>query len=197
MLSEETPLHVPVRSLEVSLPSANSSADHNISSLLTHKLDLPSCLLGLSSPTHPLSPSEHQDHLGAARRPLSIPTALHSHHLLGPRAFTRFVYPGSVAVELPLDLLLSPQLHEGPAVLHALTFFGKLPAMAQRDSESTDRGPIGVPFTPHTPHLAASSSAWAATAVSAVVTQPMAKVSRPRVWMTKPEGTVPGWWIHS
>lgn len=187
MLSEETPLHVPVRSLEVSLPSANSSADHNISSLLTHKLDLPSCLLGLSSPTHPLSPSEHQDHLGAARRPLSIPTALHSHHLLGPRAFTRFVYPGPVAVELPLDLLLSPQLHEGPAVLHALTFFGKLPAMAQRDSESTDRGPIGVPFTPHTPHLAASSSAWAATAVSAVVTQPMAK----------PEGTVPGWWIYS
>lgn len=49
-----------------------------------------------------------------------------------PPAFTRFVYPGPVAIELPLDLLLAPQLHEGSAVLHPLTLFGKLPAEGQR-----------------------------------------------------------------
>lgn len=49
----------------------------------------------------------------------------------GPPAFTRFVYPGPVAIELPLDLLLAPQLHEGSAVLHSLTLFGKLPGEGQ------------------------------------------------------------------
>ena len=40
------------------------------------------------------------------------------------------VYPGPVAVELPLDLLLAPELHEGPAVLHSLPLLGKLPEEA-------------------------------------------------------------------
>lgn len=35
--------------------------------------------------------------------------------------------PLQVAVELPLDLLLPPQLQEGPAVLYPLALLGKLP----------------------------------------------------------------------
>lgn len=40
---------------------------------------------------------------------------------------TCFVYPGTVAIQLSLNLLLAPQLHECSPVLHSLSFFGKFP----------------------------------------------------------------------
>lgn len=44
-----------------------------------------------------------------------------------PASLTRFVDPGAVPVQLPLNLLLAPQLHESPPVLHSLSLFGKFP----------------------------------------------------------------------
>lgn len=38
------------------------------------------------------------------------------------------IYPGPVAVELSLHLLLSSQLHEGPTILHPLPLLSELPA---------------------------------------------------------------------
>lgn len=40
------------------------------------------------------------------------------------------VDPGPVAIQLSLNLLLAPQLHESPAVLHPLPFLSKLPKAA-------------------------------------------------------------------
>lgn len=40
---------------------------------------------------------------------------------------TCFVYPGTVAVQFSLNLLLAPELHERSSVLHSLSFFGKFP----------------------------------------------------------------------
>lgn len=94
-----------------------------------------SLLLGLSPSVRPRSPREHPDSpgvmLGDVHRSISISATLSTTTPRSP-AFTRFVYPGPVAVELPLDLLLAPQLHEGSAVLHALALFGKLPGTGQR-----------------------------------------------------------------
>lgn len=50
-----------------------------------------------------------------------------------PPGLTRFVYPGAVPVQLPLNLLLAPQLHESSPVLHSLSLFGKFPV----DGEET------------------------------------------------------------
>lgn len=38
---------------------------------------------------------------------------------------TRPVNPGAVTIELSFNLLLTSQLHEGPAVLNSLPLFGK------------------------------------------------------------------------
>lgn len=88
---------------------------------------------------HPCT-QHHPEHLGhfRARGILCIPTTPHEQQCAVPpgvpwaASFTRFVYPRPVAVELPLDLLLPPQLHEGSAVLHALSLFGKLPGEGQK-----------------------------------------------------------------
>lgn len=107
---------------------------------------------------HPTPPCEHLCNFGVAlddaRASFPIPTTLHDQHPsvpttlpgspAGPPAFTRFVYPGPVSVELPLDLLLAPQLHEGSAVLHSLALFGKLPGEGQRGVVRAELGGSGV-----------------------------------------------------
>lgn len=94
-----------------------------------------------SSPVHSTSPCEHPgDTLGLRDSFLSPPPhttsslwcPLYPQMSPWPPSFTRFVYPCPVAVELPLNLLLAPQLHEGSAVLHALSLFGKLPGEGQK-----------------------------------------------------------------
>lgn len=107
---------------------------------------------------HPTPPCEHSCNfgvaLGDARSSFPIPTTLHDQHpsvpatLPGspasPPAFTRFVYPGPVSIELPLDLLLAPQLHEGSAVLHSLALFGKLPGEGQMGVVRAELGGSGM-----------------------------------------------------
>lgn len=45
---------------------------------------------------------------------------------------TCFVYPGTVPVQLTFNLLLAPQFHESPPVLHSLSLFGKFPVDKDR-----------------------------------------------------------------
>lgn len=46
------------------------------------------------------------------------------------------VDPGPVSVELSLNLLLAPQLHEGPAVFHPLPLLGKFPKEPNQTTET-------------------------------------------------------------
>lgn len=48
------------------------------------------------------------------------------------------VDPGPVAIQLSLNLLLASQLHESPAVLHPLSFLGKLPKASIQMTKSFD-----------------------------------------------------------
>lgn len=57
----------------------------------------------------------------------------------GAGSLTGLEDPLQVAVELPLDLLLPPQLQEGPAVLHPLALLGELPVTG----DSTAQGRVG------------------------------------------------------
>lgn len=74
-------------------------------------------------------------HGGVGSEQRGGPDALQPTAAAPARSLTRLVYPGAVPVQLPLDLLLAPQFHESPPVLHSLSLFGKLPV----DKEDTVR----------------------------------------------------------
>ncbi len=54
------------------------------------------------------------------------------------------IYPGPVSVQFPLDLLLSPELHEGSSVLYPLSLFSKLPTWANSIQLPTQRTTTGM-----------------------------------------------------
>lgn len=67
-------------------------------------------------------------------------------------ALTGLEDPLQVPVELPLDLLLPPQLQEGPAVLHPLALLGKLSVVQGpkvRRSGEWDTPRAAPPGDPH------------------------------------------------
>ncbi len=54
------------------------------------------------------------------------------------------VDPGPISVQLPLNLLLSPELHEGSSVLYPLSLFSKLPTRSNSIQLPTQRRTTGM-----------------------------------------------------
>lgn len=76
--------------------------------------------------------SEDEDPVGSGPRSPAPPR---------PPGLTRFVYPGAVPVQLPLNLLLAPQLHESSPVLHSLSLFGKFPVDGEETGHQVQAAP--------------------------------------------------------